>query len=490
MYIADNFLVHIETLGCRLNQDESEGAGKAFEEAGFTVDCENISSQSPVNYNTIICLLNTCTVTAKAEQKARRLIRLLLQKFPNSVLLITGCYAQLDGLLIRQIEPSRIVIVPGRKKYLLQYIAGQIGKDLQLLKNWYDRDFLVELLNCFLDCLSLNRQYKEPEQKVFSLYTSVFKKHSRPSLKIQDGCNNACTFCRIHLARGKSLSLDVSEVVRRVIDFENVGFYEVVLTGVNLSQYSVFTKNGERIDFTKLLQILLQETDSIRFRISSFYPQHITAELCKVLESYRIQPSFHLSVQSGSDKILNTMARPYTRDSVVTAVNLLRKAKDNPFIGCDIIAGFPGESEEDFSLTKDLCNQINFSWIHAFPFSPRPGTVAFSMKNQVTENIKSERTLWLTERAVQGKLDFIKNACGKVFSAIVENSRSLRIGQPSLSSGIIHAVTENFLHVECHVKENIQSGSLIMVKIIRADEEAIRSGREIDCKGIVVGKVS
>jgi threonylcarbamoyladenosine tRNA methylthiotransferase MtaB len=318
----------------------------------------------------------------------------------------------------------------------------------------------------------------EEIQNSFLLYTPVFEKHSRASLKIQDGCNNSCSFCRVHLARGKSVSLDAKKILERVTELEKIGVNEVVLTGVNLSQYDCRV-NGKNFSFAELLEFLLHETQKIKFRISSFYPQHVTEKLCAVLRNERIQPFFHLSIQSGSEKILSLMNRPYKISQVENAVELLRGCKKNPFISCDIIAGFPGETEADFCRTKNLCEKNSFAWIHAFPFSPRKGTPAASMKNQVPERTKNGRVKWLTEKAVQGKISYIKNFSGETLEAVVENLRDE--SKNSFGEFTFRAVTGNFLHAEFLSEKNFKPGSTVHLKIKNPLEENIRSGKETEC---------
>ena len=228
---------------------------------------------------------------------------------------------------------------------------------------------------------------------------------------------------------------------------------------------------------------LLAET-GMKYRVSSFYPQHVTEDLCKILADDRVQPFFHLSIQSGSDRILEKMCRPYKVEHVARAVELLRKYKPGCFISCDIIAGFPGETDEDFALTEKLCAESCFSWIHAFPYSPRPGTAAKDMKPQIPERIKDERVKVLTSYAVNGKIDFIKKASGKTFNAIVENSRSKRLG--FTASNVFHAVTDNYIHVEFSSEKFIPQGTVVKVCITSVLEENIRSGKEIEAAGVLV----
>ena len=499
-------IIHFETLGCRLNQDESEGAARSFAVNGFSTDMEAVSASTEIDRSVVLCIVNTCTVTGKAEQKARRIIRLLLEKYPESVVLVTGCYAEVDGKSIESICPDRIVILKGTRKFVLSAVAEAMAfgadffQDSGLIRRDGLNDF-VERLSLEVPPLSLDESSFSLKPDVsprlhapvksplvldgFSLYTPVFEKHSRGSIKVQDGCNCACSFCRIHLARGKSISLDADEVVRRVREIEGSGVNEVVFTGVNLSQYSSRDGKGNVVNFPALLSMVLESTSSISLRISSFYPQSIDDALCDVLKDPRVQPFFHMSIQSGSDRILELMRRPHSVSHVVKSIELIRKAKENPFISCDIIAGFPGEGEDDFEMTKRLCTEQNFAWIHAFPFSPRPDTPAAVMKGQVPERIKAERVSWLTEKAVEGKVSYVESWKGRTVSAIVENSRSLR---NSRESGVIHAVTENYLHVECRVPDSriFAPGSKVSIRIDGVLAESIGSGRELDCTGTVV----
>lgn len=502
-------IIHFETLGCRLNQDETEGAARCFSLADFKCDLENISSSSQENNNVILSVINTCTVTAKAEQKSRRIIRLLLKKFKNAPVLVTGCYAELDATEIKKIDSKRICILSGTKKFILADIAKMMkGKE----------DVSCELLEKFI--LEKENQFKKNLENSknlnFALYTPVFEKHSRASIKVQDGCNNNCAFCRIHFARGKSVSLDVNDVVKRVQELEKLGKNEVVFTGVNLSQYagkffaddknSNFQNNqnlqNEKIcDFADLLKIVLENTKNITLRISSLYPQSVNEKFCDVIKNVRVAPSFHLSVQSGSDFILRQMNRPYSVLQVENAVKMLRRAKENPFISCDIIAGFPGETQNDFNQTLELCEKLNFAWIHAFPFSARPGTKAFSMPNQISEKIKDERVKALTKLALKSKVNYIDSFIGKTLSAVVENNRSERMiltkgknsdfnfgSDSDFSSDLpINAVTNNFIHVKCDSnKKNFSQGSLVNVKILRSLPFSIQEGRETDAEAQIL----
>ncbi|OJF77561.1 MAG: tRNA (N(6)-L-threonylcarbamoyladenosine(37)-C(2))-methylthiotransferase MtaB [Treponema sp. CETP13] len=448
--------IHFETLGCKLNQIETESVAHYFIEAGYACTMKPVLATQKVNNQVFLCVINTCTVTSKAEQKCRRVIRLLIEKYPFAAIIVTGCYAQLDADILSKMD-TRIAVLGGQSKGIL----ASLPKTLNL---WFENNTIpkyeslplaskLRLLfsgtaeNAFGEQNKLKaipKAIAHPED-TFKLSTTTFLTHSRASIKIQDGCNNKCAYCRICFARGPSVSLEAETVLERVQKLEKAGHHEVVITGVNLTQYKVpvpkgckpLSSNRSVFDFADLLQLLLDNTNSIKFRISSLYPERVDAQMCSVLSHKRIQPHFHLSVQSGSDIILRAMHRPYKAEQIIQAVRQLRKVKENPFIACDIITGFPGETKKDFDQTLSMVKICKFSWIHAFPFSPRPGTEAYSMGNQIPKEIAKERVQELTKIAIKNKEEYVKSCIGKDVSAIVEKrqSRHLRV------------VTENFLHL-------------------------------------------
>lgn len=426
-----NYTVHFETLGCKLNQIESEAAARAFSDSGFSVDMKACSSASKGSSDVLLCVLNTCTVTAKAEQKARRIIRLLLSKFPQSALLVTGCYAEVEPEEIQAMS-SRIAVLKGTEKEYLSKIPSIISADMGPSFKACEPESFASYLRNLIKKLTP----AELRKASFSLATDTFMNHSRASIKIQDGCNCNCSYCRIHIARGKSTSLPAGEVLSRIKGLESAGQKEVVITGVNLSQY-YSSEDGVKMRFPDLLQFLLASTSAISFRISSLYPDIVTDSFCSLLKDDRIRPHFHLSVQSGSDKILRSMKRPYSSSDVVTAAKKLKSVKPDCFLAADIITGFPGEGEDDFQASLELCRECEFSWVHVFPFSPRPGTEAFAMRPQVPQSLSGDRARRLTEEAYSMKKKFLEKSLGKTFKAIIEKRRTDEL----------RAVTENFIHV-------------------------------------------
>ena len=463
--------VHFETLGCKLNQIESEAAAKAFSDCGFAVDVSPCTAASVKNDSVFLCIINTCTVTAKAEQKARRLIRLLLEKYPLAAVLVTGCYAEVEPEEILAIN-SRIAVLKGTQKEYLSKIPSIIADaDDNSCRN--PENFVEYLRNLVKEIPAA-----ELKKASFSLATDTFLSHSRASIKIQDGCSSSCAYCRIHIARGKSVSLPASEVLKRVLNLEKAGQCEVVITGVNLSQY--YSKEDDVVmRFPELMKFLLENTEKIAFRISSLYPDIVTEEFCKILLNNRIRPHFHLSVQSGSDKILKSMRRPYTANDVIEASRKLRAIKQDCFLAADIITGFPGENEEDFSLSMELCQKCDFSWVHVFPFSARPGTEAFKMRPQVPQSVSGERARRLTSLAIEQKKLFLDSMVGKQFKAIIEKRRIHEV----------RAVSENFIHLRIIADKTHDfislGGKEVSVKIIRI--LPVRSQTEsVEAEGVVL----
>ena len=474
-------IIRIETLGCRLNQIESESAARLFLDKGFSVSMEEVSAASSEDFETLLCIINTCTVTQKAEQKARRLIRLILKKYPCAALIVTGCYAQLASTEIEAID-KRISVIGGQIKSRLSLIPDMLIKSKS--EKWSPVDFS----NSVKTMVSSKPAAKPgfPEES-FKLSTSAFVSHSRASLKIQDGCNNNCAFCAIHIARGHSVSLDVQTAIDRVRELENKGHSEVVITTVNIGQYKGAYKDGF-CNFTELLALLLANTRTIHFRISSLYPDIVDEKFCRIISDERVQPHFHISVQSGSTKILHAMNRPYSSESVVQACRMLKKAKNNPFLACDIITGFPGETDEDFEQTMKLCSECDFAWVHAFPYSERPGTTAAVMKNKVPQSVSGERAKRLTEWAVAQKIKYVESFENTEHYAVLETVKRPRVIVKNSKTGpfIYHAVTDNFIHCEIISEEQLTANQIVKIRITEVLSDRIKKGGDIEASANLV----
>lgn len=460
-----NKKIHIETLGCRLNQIESESVAAFFSDDGFTVAMKSITSKDKEDSDCVLCVVNTCTVTAKAEQKARRIIRLLLKKYPSSIVVVTGCYAQVNKEEISAID-ERVVVLPGRVKSRLADVPSIVSS--VLIESENNVELIQKKIKEHLESKVLFKPVTDTSENPFKLATDTFLHHSRSSIKIQDGCNCRCSYCEICIARGKSVSLEVSEVLKQVEKLIAAGQKEIVITTVNIAQYKS-EYEGKIVDIAGLLEILLNKTKGVSFRFSSLYPQIVDERLCELIKDERVRPHFHLSVQSGSDEVLLKMNRPYKAQAVIDACNRLKAAKKNPYLACDIIAGFPGESDEDFKATMNLIKECGFTWVHAFPFSPRPNTVAFTMKPKVPEFVTGKRVEELLEYSFESKINYINSLKGTVHKAIVETSHNLNALKIRDGKKVVHAVSDNFLHCVVLIddgKEIPFAGSEVDVEIV------------------------
>ncbi|MDR3335881.1 MAG: tRNA (N(6)-L-threonylcarbamoyladenosine(37)-C(2))-methylthiotransferase MtaB [Treponema sp.] len=446
--------VSIQTLGCKLNQAESEAIADSFRKDGFAL----VPWGAPAD----ILVLNTCTVTSKAEQKARRIIRKALKDNPDSHIIVTGCYATLDAGALAALDRRRLSVVSGELKSALLALPRRLAET-----------GVKESPGACRTCGFLLKSGKLLEPGVlpafprasgggtgtgqdplpgaaFAFNPADSPFHSRPFLKIQDGCDHACAYCRARLARGRSVSLDAETVLLRLRSLEERGYAEAVLTGVNICQY----RDDSAGDLGGLLAFLLKGSSHIALRLSSLEPEGITPRFLEVLKDPRIRPHFHLSVQSGSDAVLERMGRRYTALDIETGAAALRAVKGDPFLACDIITGFPGEGPEDFERSYGLCKKTGFAWIHAFPYSKRPGTAAASFKNPVSQRDAVSRVEALTDLARQGRAAYVKRWLGKTVEAVPELGGPGREtaevpfrGKEPSELGYIPAVTDNYLRV-------------------------------------------
>jgi threonylcarbamoyladenosine tRNA methylthiotransferase MtaB len=385
--------VAFSTLGCKLNQLESEAIADAFTSAGARLSSFDAAAE--------LYVLNTCTVTGKAEQKARHAVRQALAGNPDSVVLATGCYAQMDPEGLSLIS-SRVVVISGDEK------ASLLGLAAWLADNWQGHGDL-------LDAVHEWRREKAAVPDRFSFRPKSFAFHSRPSLKIQDGCDNRCTYCRVCIARGPSVSLDPELALARARELEAAGKAEVVITGVNLSQY-----RWGNMRFPGLLSSLVEGTQALRFRLSSWEPDQVDEAFLVAFSLDRVQPHVHLSLQSGSDTVLRRMARPYSAARIREAVEAIRSVKDDPFLAADIISGFPGETAAEFEESFSLLEELDLAYIHAFPFSARPGTRAWDMKPKIPERVAGERVALLGDLARRGKAAYIGRWTGRTVPLVLE----------------------------------------------------------------------
>ena len=426
--------VFIFTLGCRVNQCESEAMAESFVKRNHEI----LKSYSDAD----LTIVNTCTVTSKAEQKARREIRLFAKQSP---VLVTGCYAQVNPKEIEELADNVVVLPLMRKPELLGLSA-----------------FLDE--HGELDTLSAIREFAKERREgygaLFDFAPSQFSYHSRSYLKIQDGCDNNCGFCRVHIARGPSRSLDADEVVKRALEIEKKGYHEIVLTGVNLTMYD-HTGRG----LGGLLQKLLEAVGpDMRFRLSSLEPDHIDDLLLEQLKDSRMQPYFHIPIQSAADKVIKRINRTYDSSHLEYVISTLRQIKDDPFLACDIITGLPAEGDEEFETSRRFLERHGFALMHVFPFSPRPDTALYRAKDRVPENIRDERAQILRELSAKLNRAYTERQVGKEAEIILEGRRF----------GHWHGLTGNYLKLDVTgVPENAGVGDLFRVKIVSTSQAEV-----------------
>lgn len=429
--------VAIYTLGCKLNQCESEGLADAFVSQGFRV--------VPASSQADLCIVNTCTVTTKAEQKARRMIRQFLQRENEPVVIVTGCYAQLDQDLIQAID-SRLFVIPlERKAHLLSFPS-------RLALMHAAGGSIRQAIESFLE------ESASREASVFDYSTVTFVYHARAFLKIEDGCDNACSYCRVTLARGKAVSLEAEKVLELCTQILESGYREIVLTGVNITAY----RDRER-DLAGLLSFLLERLDQrVRFRLSSLEPDMITDRLIEVCRDPRILPHFHIPVQSGSDAVLRIANRHYDRSEALEAIKRLTATKEDAFLAADIITGLPGEGDGEFEMTLDFLQEGGFSAVHVFPFSPRPGTELYRTGNRVPESVRDQRALLLRTWSTKASASFSERQRSRLCEAIIE----------SVSAKTVRAVTDRYMKVELYgLPTSCLDGARRRLVRVRIDEQ-------------------
>lgn len=394
------------TLGCKLNQFETEALASAFRSRGFFI----VSWDAEAD----LYIINTCTVTSKSEQKARRIIRKIENEHAGALVIVTGCYVELEEETLRR-EFPRAVFVPQHRKPFLLSAAENMTEP-------HSPRQLIELLSG-----------EAGGALPFAYDPRGFEFHSRAYIKIQDGCNNRCAYCRVPLARGNSVSIDPRRALEQLTALEAAGYTEAIVTGVTITSYA----SGET-DLSGLLRLFLENTASIRLRISSLEPDMIGDELLSVLAEKRIRPHFHIPIQSGSDRVLKLMKRKYTADIVTKAAAGLREIKEDPFIGGDIIVGFPGEGEEDYLQTRNLVEELQPAQLHVFQFSPRPGTAACDMRPKVPQWKAKERSAELREISEALHRRYTERWRGKPVEGVVVTAEG----------GRISVLTENYLEAE------------------------------------------
>ena len=431
--MSKQFSISIYTLGCRLNQVESEAVSSAFLNAGFLLADRGAVPD--------IFVINTCTVTSKSEQKARRIIRKASLENPDSLVVVTGCYAQLNSAEIAALGNNILVIGQAEKSRLLEFPS-------------YIQETEAETGAQLKDYLQF-RMGNAPRTKTkFDFLPDTFSFHTRASLKVQDGCNNFCAYCRIPFARGRSESMDFEKAVETACAIEKNGYRELVLTGVNITAYE---DSGKKL--RHLLEAILERTSKLRIRLSSLGPYDDLDNFAFFISQNRICPHFHLSVQSGSDNILAAMGRKYPASRLKEITDILKSNGRDPFISGDVITGFPGEGDLDFEDSYNLIKDCGFAMCHVFPYSPRPETRAYRMRNRVPERVSRQRSEKLIALADQLYLEYIVRQKGHHEQVIIEEQLTLN------GKKYYAGLSSNYLKVLIESQVPLKDGTLCNVAL-------------------------
>lgn len=424
--------VAFHTLGCKVNHYETEAIWQLFKEAGYErVEFESMSD---------VYIINTCTVTNTGDKKSRQVIRRAIRKNPDAVICVTGCYAQTSPAEVMAIPGVDIVVGTQDRVKLLDYIE-QYKEERQPING--------------VGNIMKSRVYEE-------LDVPAFTDRTRASLKIQEGCNNFCTFCIIPWARGLMRSRDPKEVIHQAQQLVDAGYKEIVLTGIHTGGYGEDMKD---YNLAMLLRDLETEVKGLkRIRISSIEASQITDEVIEVIkQSKLVVRHLHIPLQSGSNTVLKRMRRKYTMEFFGERLDLLKEALPGLAVTSDVIVGFPGETEEEFMETYNFIREHKFSELHVFPYSKRTGTPAARMDDQVDEEVKNERVHRLISLSDQLAKEYASQFEGEVLEVIPEE-----LFKEDSDSNLYVGYTDNYLKVVFAASEEMV-GQILKVKLTKAD---------------------
>ncbi len=401
----------IKSLGCKQNQLEGQIIQNELEQLGY----KQVSLEKADIY-----VLNSCTVTSHSDSQVRYLLNNAKRKNPKIKTILTGCTAQ-TYKLHKNFDYSDIDLILGNKEKIN-------------IENYINKLFEKENICCVQDIFT---------QTDFENKFLINPKSTRVSVKIQDGCNNRCSYCIIPYARGNSRSNSLENIINQIDLISKKGIKEIVLTGIHIGQWG--------LEFNKTLLDLLKEiekTDIARYRLGSLYIDEISDEMIDFLKSSKkFCPHFHLSLQSLSTSVLGRMNRRYSADEAMKLIQKLHNNFDLPYLGCDIIVGFPEETDEEFENTYENLKLVKLSSIHCFPYSKRENTPAFNMKNQVQNNIKTKRAKLISELSEKLHKEFLNKNKNKKAEILIERK--------SPKTGLYSAVTRNYIKV--YIKDDLNN---------------------------------
>jgi threonylcarbamoyladenosine tRNA methylthiotransferase MtaB len=441
--VHDKKTVALHTLGCKLNFSETSSIARLFQQNGY--------EKTDLNDSPDIVVINTCSVTDNADKKCRNVVNSARKTGGDPYIIVIGCYAQL--------KPKEIARIPGVNAVLG---ANEKFRLLELLDGFEKHSRPVVYSTDIAEAKSFNSAYSINDR-------------TRTFLKIQDGCDYSCTFCTIPLARGKSRSDTIENVVKSAVEIAGSGVKEIVLTGVNTGDFGI--RNDRRED--RFIDVIreLDKIDSIeRFRISSIEPNLLSDEIIDfVAQSNKFSQHFHIPLQSGSNRILKAMRRRYLRELYAHRVHKIKKVMPGCCIGVDVIVGFPGETEEEFLKTYQFINELDVSYLHVFTYSERPNTAAIEMDNPVKIEVRKQRSKMLRSLSVKKRRHFYNQHLGREIEVLFEQD---------IEAGKIHGFTDNYIRVAVPYESGLVN-QLLSIKLQKIDPNGIMQG-ELVCREAAV----
>lgn len=435
-----NKKVAFYTLGCKVNQYETESLKNKLIKKGY----EEVLFEESADFY----IINSCTVTSVADRKTRNILRRAKKANKDSKVIVTGCYAQTNGKELLEIDEVDYVVGNSNKTEVIDLIENLEGKKAS-------------------SHIVLNDIFKEDEYR--ELEFSTFREMSRAYIKIQDGCNNFCSYCKIPFGRGKSRSRKLENIIDEAEKLSREGFKEIILIGINLGAYGEDFEN--KITFEDLLEEIVKVEGITRIRIGSMYPDKINERFINIMKSNKkIMPHLHISLQSCNDEVLKGMRRKYGTELIVERLSKLRENVENIEYTADVIVGFPGETEEMYESSKKLIKEIGFSTLHVFPYSERENTLAATFKNKVSPAEKKRRAGDLEQSEKESAIKVREKYIGKTLNVLIEEKKG---------NGYF-GYSENYLRVKIPADNlSLSVNDEVNVKITGLEKELLTG--EIKC---------
>ncbi len=442
----------IQTLGCKVNQYESDGIGSALKKKGWIKNKKNQACD--------VFIVNTCAVTSKAGMQSRQVIRKIIRENPTAQIIVTGCHAQTDPDEIKKISP---IIDSSSRAVHNSFGIHLIGHK--------DKTKIADNISLICDKKSdlCFQKIDFTKKNIFPGFDPAVKgSMTRAYLKIQDGCEAFCTYCIVPYARGSSVSMPQNDVLKHLKELNSSGFKEVIITGIHTGLYGLDFK--KRSSLLQLLEKINREKPVYRIRLSSIEPGEINEGIINLaFKSNILCDHFHIPLQSGDDEILKKMKRPYDASLFEDVIHKIHKTIPTAGIGVDTLIGFPGETSKQFENTYKLIEKLPVSYLHIFPFSARKGTPAFHFTDKVNPEIIKERCATMRQLDQIKREKFIKNNFNKKLEGLVQNKRDK-------NSGLLKAVTSNYINVFLDGKAKLK-GKILNLELDQLDKHLFVTGK-------------